>query len=460
MNIGPRARLALKITGYTLFALVAFVYAVHLTFPYERVRDKLVEQLSAKYDVKILGVERSWVPGRFALTGVTLTSRPAAAGQAPTVMFFKRVELDLKILPLLGKRVEVGLDVRTGNGSITGSVSYQGRDAVASLKLTHVPLATLPGITDAVGLPMDGNADGKVSLRLVNGDWSKKTAGGIELGCRVGCAVGDGVTKIYPKPQRPSDAALYRDGLTVPRILLDSFLIAIDIKDGQAKLRTFDLKSQDGEVEVDFAIKLARQTKDLGQSTINGCIRYKCAAEFQRKYPGLCIGSPIVDEQGMLNIKLSGQVGKMRRLPQRCDTNGGGDNAGAPTRPTLDTIPDVGGPSPTGTPPPLPTTTVTPTMPVPEPPPIERKPVPMPDDVNVPPPPMPAMPPGASGDGSGVMPPAMGGSGTMTPGSVPSGTVPSPSIPSPGSVPSPGGTFSPGSPGSAPPPAEIDSARP
>jgi type II secretion system protein N len=455
VTLGRRGRLALKIVGYGLLALVTFVYAIHLTFPYGRVRDKFVESLSGTYDVTVAGVDRSLVPGRFALTGVTLASRPKAVGQPSTTMYFKRVELDLKILPLLGKRVEVGLDVRTGSGAITGSIAYQGKDAVASLKLAHVPLATLPGITDAVGLPMDGNADGKVSLRLVNGDWSKKTAGGIELNCRVGCAIGDGVTKIYPKPQRPSDAALYRDGLTVPKILLDSFLIAIDIKDGQARLRTFDLKSQDGQVEVDFAIRLARATKDLGQSTINGCIRYKCAADFQRKYPGLCIGSPIVDEQGLLNIKLSGQVGKMRRLPQRCDTGGGsGDSAGTPTRPTFDTIPESGSPTGGPTPTPLPTTTVTPTMPVPEPPPLDRKPVPMPDDVNVPPPPMPAVPPGGSPDSTGAMPPAMGGSGTMSPGGMPS---PGGGLPSPGGgVPSPGGggTMSPGG-----GPVEVDSTR-
>lgn len=452
MNLGPRARLALKIGGYALLALVTFVYALHLTFPYGRVRDKFIESMSGTYDVTVSGVERSLVPGRFALTGVTLASRPKAVGQPITTMYFKRVELDLKILPLLGKRVEIGLDVMTGQGAITGTIAAKGKDLDASLKLRRVPLATLPGITDAVGLPMDGNADGKVALHLVNGDWSKKTVGAIELGCKVGCAVGDGVTKIYPKPQRPSDAALYRDGLTVPRIELDSFFIAIDIKNGDATMRTFDLKSQDGKVEVDFDIKLARATNQLGNSTINGCIRYQCAPDFQRKYPGLCIGSPVVDEQGMLNIKLSGQVSKMRRLPQRCDTGGGGggDSAGgAPVRPTLDAIPEViPGPTttPTSTPPtPSPTPMGSPTpppldKPVPEG--MDRKPVPMPDDVNVPPPPPPSsVPPTGAMPSTGSMPEPMGGSGTLSPGTTPS-TPPSPMVPSPGST-SPGSTAPP-----------------
>ena len=135
MNLGRRGRFALKIGGYALLALVVFVYAIHLTFPYQRVRDKLIESLSAKYDVTIAGVERSLVPGRFSLTGVTLASRPLAAGQPVTTMYFKRVEVDLKLLPLLGARLVAGLDVSTGSGSINGTVEQSGTTTIANFKL-------------------------------------------------------------------------------------------------------------------------------------------------------------------------------------------------------------------------------------------------------------------------------------------------------------------------------------
>lgn len=437
MTLGTRARTALKIGGYALLALVTFVYAIHLTFPYERVKDKLIEQLSAKYDVTISGVDRSLVPGRFALTGVTLASRPTVAGQPVTMMYFKRVELDLKFLPLLGKRVVAELDVSTGNGSIAGTVEQDGTTTIAHFKLRRVPLATLPGISDAVGLPMDGNADGKLSLRLPKGDWTK-AVGKFDLGCSVGCAVGDGVTKIYPKPTRPADAALYRDGLTVPKILIDRFAIGVDVGKGNASLRSFELVSADGKVEVDFDIKLARQ---IGNSTINGCIRYQCLPEFQHKYPGLCIGSPIVDEQGMLNIKLTGQVSRMRRLPQRCDTSGGGDDsAGTPSRPTLDTIPELVQPELTP-----PTTPITPMPPPPEPPPIERKA--MADDVggSGPPPMVPTEGSSLGTDRTGV-PPSPPGSSANYPTTPTSPGASATTVPSPSSG------------GSTPPP--YDTARP
>ncbi len=449
MTLGRRGLLALKIAGYAFLALVTFVYAIHLTFPYDRVRDKLVESLSSKYDVTISGVERSLVPGRFALTGVTLASRPAAAGQPITTMYFKRVELDLKLLPLLGKRLVAGLDISTGQGTIIGTVEQDGTTTIANFTLRHVPLATLPGISDAVGLPMDGNADGKVSLRLPKGDWTK-AVGKFDLGCNVGCAVGDGVTKIYPKPQRPADAALYRDGLTVPKIDIQRFAIGIDVAKGVAGLRSFEFLSDAGKVEVDFDIKLARA---IGNSMINGCLRYQCSAEFRLKYPGLCIGSPIVDEQGMLNVKLSGQVSKMRRLPQRCDTGGsgggGGDSAGGRSRPTLENIPDGAGDVVTPVP--------TPAMPVVEPPPMPR---PMADDIGGTQYP-PTTPPPPSGPGGSA---EVGSSGsTMSPGTTISPGVPSPVVPSPSGF-SPGGATTRGgtpgdSTGGVPPSNPDDSNR-
>ena len=452
LHLGPRARLALKIAGYTFLALVTFVYAIHLTFPYDRVRDKLIEQLGAKYDVTISGVDRSWVPGRFALTGVTLTSRPSAAGQPPTIMYFKRVELDLKILPLLGKRVVGELDISTGSGSITGTVEQDGTTTSASFKIKHVPMTSLPGISDAVGLPMDGFADGKVSLRLPNGDWTK-AVGKLELSCAGNCAVGDGVTRIYPKPMRPSDAAFYATGLVVPSIPIDRVALAVDVAKGQASLRSFELTSPAGKVEVDFDIRLAKQ---IGNSTITGCIRYQCSPDFRLGNEGkngpLCIGSPTIDEQGMMNIKLSGAVSRIRRLPQRCDTHGGDDSAGggAPTRPTIDAVPDVqpAVPSPV---PPTPVTTPTPMPPPPEPPALERS-KPMMDDVGGSVPPSAPVPV----EGSGAMP-TTGSSGGPSP------TVPTPSTEGrtyvPGGPQSPGSTYTPGGSTPPPPPPSVDSDR-
>src|SRR6185369_8077016 len=61
-RLGPRTRRVLRYTGMALLALVIFVFALQMTFPYNRVKDKIIEGLSDKYDVTIGGVERGFMP--------------------------------------------------------------------------------------------------------------------------------------------------------------------------------------------------------------------------------------------------------------------------------------------------------------------------------------------------------------------------------------------------------------
>lgn len=365
MALSPRVRGLLRYVGYVVLALVTFVFALHLTFPYERVRDRALEALQAKYDVTIDGVERSLVPGRFALTGVTLRSRPSVAGQPTTTMYFKRVEIDLAFAPLLSGKVQIGLDITTNKGSITGSIVQAKHETAYAFNLTKVPLTMIPGVSDAVGLPMYGNADGKVRLKLVRNDWSKAN-GVFELACTVGCTIGNGEAKIYPKSKRPGDEAWTKDGVAVPALQITRFKLAIDIVKGNAKKRTFELVSKDGEADVDVDIKLA---KVITESTITGCIRYKCSKELyarEPKFSSQCdFGSPVIDGKGMHHIKLLGKLSNVRRIGALCDgqqADGDGAASGGNDRPRFD-------PGPVEVVQPIVDAGVTPVEPPPPPPP-------------------------------------------------------------------------------------------
>lgn len=324
MTLSPRARLAARIAGYVLLGLITFVYALHLTFPYERVRDRMIETLAAKYDVAIGGVKRSVVPGRFSLTSVTLRSRPSVAGQPVTTMFFKEIEVDVAFLPLLKGTAEIGLDVNTGGGHLSGVIRASKTSLNVDFRLKRVPLSTIPGIADAVGLPLGGGGDGHVTLDLPKGDWTKAT-GKVNLSCTVGCTVGDDVSRVYPKAKREADQLMVKDGFVVKTISVGRFVLGIRIAKGEAKLDAFEFQSPDGEIAIDFSIKLAKKMND---SVITGCIRYKCAADYQAKSPAACdLGSPVVDRDGFHNIKLAGKLGTMKRLGAVCDAGGGGGAA-------------------------------------------------------------------------------------------------------------------------------------
>jgi type II secretion system protein N len=353
INLTPRQRFALKIAGFVFLGIITFIYALHLTFPYERVADKFKETLASKYVVTISKVKRSVMPGRFRMEGVTLTSRPSVVGQPVTTMFFKSVEVDVAFMPLLGGRAEIGLDVNTGSGGMTGTVKMSKTSLNVDFRLRRMPLSTIPGIADAVGLPLGGLGDGRIALNLPKNDWTK-ASGKVDLSCTVGCTVGDGVARVYPKAKREADALMVKDGFPVETVTISKFVLGITIAKGTARKDKFEFTSPDGEIALDFDIKLSKKIND---STITGCIRYKCAGAYLSKSPAACeLGSPAVDSEGFRNIKLTGKLGTMRRVGSVCEAGGGGggtdevfskdEGTHTRSRPALDTIAEP--PPPTG----------------------------------------------------------------------------------------------------------------
>ncbi|MBZ0231717.1 MAG: type II secretion system protein GspN, partial [Deltaproteobacteria bacterium] len=361
VHLSPRARFALKIAGFVFLGIVTFVYALHLTFPYERVAARMKEALATKYIVTISKVERSAVPGRFRMKGVTLTSRPSVEGQPVTTMFFQSVEVDVSFIPLLGGRAEVGLDIATGSGGMTGDVRMSKSSLNVDFRLKRMPLSTIPGIADAVGLPLGGLGDGRIRLDLPKNDWTK-ASGRVDLSCTVGCTVGDGVARVYPKAKREADALMVKDGFPVETIDISRFVLGIAIAKGEAKRDKFEFESPDGDIAIDFNIKLAKKIDD---SIITGCIRYRCSGDYLAKSPAACeLGSPAVDSDGFRNIKLTGKLDKMRRLGSVCEAGDSPDDVFTKdegtrvrTRPALDDIPEPQAaepaPTPTPTPPPI-----------------------------------------------------------------------------------------------------------
>jgi type II secretion system protein N len=324
---------------------------------------------------------------------VTLTSRPSVVGQPVTTMFFKSVEVDIAFIPLLGGKAEIGLDIATGSGGMSGTVKMSKSSLNVDFRLKRMPLATIPGIADAVGLPLGGLGDGRIALDLPKNDWTK-AKGRVDLSCTVGCTVGDGLSRVFPKARREADALMVKDGFPVETVTISRFVLGIVIAKGEAKRDKFEFDSPDGEIAIDFDIKLAKKIND---STIAGCIRYKCAGAYLSKSPAACeLGSPAVDSEGFRNLKLTGKLGTMRRVGSVCEADADGsdeiftkDEGTRRARPTLD--------APEPTPPPA--TTPTPIPPQIDPPVMGRPP--STPDVNT-------LEDNGSGNGTGTPGAAMG----------------------------------------------------
>jgi type II secretion system protein N len=327
-HLGPRTRKIARIAGYILLALVSFVFALQLTFPYDRVKAKAIEALSSKYDVSIRAVEPGFVPGRVYFKDMMLKTRPAKAGDDVTVFVIKELKVDLGILALLGSKASINIDATIGSGHIAGTVAFpfNGRGLSLDLEGSDLPSALLP-MRDLIGLPMSGKIDFGIDLELpseklktgkIGPNW-QKAEGMFSFDCTSGCTFGDGKTKLKPKLQNARQQAFAEGGIEFGKINVDTMTARVDIKDGHLELTKFDTKSQDGEIHVDFDLTLAPVLDD---SLVAGCLRFKGSESLAKREPkthaALTTTGANIGPDGLFHIRLDGKFQKMGRKAQAC----------------------------------------------------------------------------------------------------------------------------------------------
>lgn len=436
-HLGPRARKVARYGGFALVGLITFIFAFQLTFPFARVKDKVIELLSDKYDVTIGDVERGILPGRMYFKAVSLRTRPSAPDDTPTTFYIEQLEVNLGLFALLRGTASVKLDAKIGQGHIKGTIALSKDGTNVDLVGDDLPSASLP-MREALGLPMSGKVRFAFNLDLptdkskagkVGPSWTK-AEGNFDLACPSGCTIGDGKAKLKPKLKNRGQQAFAEGGIDIGKLNVDTLLASVEIKNGKLTITKFDVKSPDGELHVDFDLTL---NQDLQSSLVTGCLRFKGSDGLLKREPKThaaisTTGAP-VGPDNLFHIKLDGPLREMRRLGQVCGsaagTNMDNPGAGANPRPNLTVTPET---------------------------PTTRPPIPPPQQQVIPPPPTPTAPTPPSpmispmvqglmdaGTHEQVQAPSPGPNGEIVPGQLP---APPPNGPAP-VAPVPSGSASP-----------------
>ena len=365
-NFGPRTRKVLRALGFVLLFFVTFVFALQWTFPFDRVRDKVVEVLSAKYEVEINGVERGLIPGRVYFKAVTLRTRTTKADDVPTTFYIERLQVDVGLFALIGGKASVDIDAKIGPGHITGNIGLSKSATEIHLDGEGLPSGMLP-MKEAIGLPMSGKVDFSFDLDLPNqklktgraGPNWQKAVGGATFECASGCTFGDGKTKLKPKLKNNRNQAFAEGGIEFGKLNIQTLAAKIDISKGHLTVKKFDTKSEDGELHVDFDMTLAQAIDD---STVTGCLRFTGSQALlkrdARTHAAISTTGAPLGPDNLYHIRLDGKVKEMKRLGQVCGAGaaGGGDKSDT-SRPNLTIQPQEPPPAdaaaPTFTPPPM-----------------------------------------------------------------------------------------------------------
>ncbi|MGE0546843.1 MAG: type II secretion system protein GspN [Kofleriaceae bacterium] len=355
-------RKVVRVLGYVVLALVTFIFALQLTFPYERVKDRIEDQLSEKYEVTIASVERGVMPGRMYLNGVMLESRgkppppapstdpdaPPPPPTGPQKLIIKRLEIDVGLLALLGGTAEINFDAEISTGRVVGTIALSKAATAVEVEGISLPSGALP-VQDFTDLPMSGKLDFAFSLTLpkeknkngrVANDWTKAT-GSFSFDCATGCTFGPG--KMKPPVKDTRRQVVLGDGVQIGKLFVDKLAVRATIAKSKLELTKFELASKDGEVHVDYTMTLAPSFSD---SLVSGCLRFKDSPELLKREPktsaALTNSGAERRADGLFHIRLDGTFEKMKRLNQMCgpavksaNMDDPGGHGGGAERPTL-----------------------------------------------------------------------------------------------------------------------------
>ena len=355
-HLGNRARLALRYAGIAVVALIVFVFALQMTFPYNRVRAKVEESLQEKFDVKIGDVERGWLPGRVYFKAITLRTRQTKPNDPVTTFYIEKLEVDLGIFALLRGIASVDIDAKIGPGHIKGNLAVGKSGTNAHIDGVDLPGGSLP-MRALLGLPMTGKIEFSVALDLPNDtpkgggkpapNWAH-ASGKIDLSCPSGCTFGDGKTKLRPLLKNSSNQVMVGEGIDFGQVNIDSLVAKVEITPatsekgtGKLELKQFDAKSKDGELHIEYAMALE---KDFQESQVTGCLRFKGSDALQKREPKTyaaitTTGAEIHASDGLFHIKLTDRFRDMKKLNMECGPNvraiGNGENFTGVPKPNM-----------------------------------------------------------------------------------------------------------------------------
>ncbi|MEJ7603970.1 MAG: type II secretion system protein GspN [Kofleriaceae bacterium] len=365
---GPRTRKAIRIAGYILLALVSFVVALQLTFPYERVKSRIEDTLASKYDVKIGSVERGLIPGRMYLKSITLRTRPATSdvervmrleekserdrqmALLVTTFFIQELQIDVGLFAALTGKASIDFDATIGSGSIAGNITIGKSATEVAIEGEGLPSELLP-MREAIGLPLSGKVRFAFNLDLPNeklktgkvGPNWLKAAGNAMFQCPSGCTIGDGKTKLKAKLKKASQQEFVGEGIDFGKVMIQSLLAKVEVKKGKLAITKFEAKSDDGKLEVEYEMALQQNVDD---SEVEGCLRFEGSETLRKReaktHTALTTTGAQRGPDGLFHIRLDGKFKDMKRLPQSCGpgvpkdaATAGGSTSGGSSTPSL-----------------------------------------------------------------------------------------------------------------------------
>jgi type II secretion system protein N len=286
---GPKA-------GYPVFYLFCLVVFLSWTFPYEKLRDRIVTTFNAQQrnvshpqELQIDDLDSSFLTGVKA-KGVRLISPPVEAGKSPSILTIDEARARISLLGLLVGNKDVSFRIDAFDGTIKGTFEDSGKNRDVELDFDGVDVGRIDTIAANVGFPLDGRLTGNLKLSLPEGK-AVKANGAIALDIK-DMNAGNQKELTVKTPMGP---------FTLPRLKVGNLTVTGEAKDGVLKLTKLSASGGDVDVNGDGRVQL----RDVAtEAHLDANVRFKINDSYRTKNDKtkLLFGAPGSKEKPMLEM--------------------------------------------------------------------------------------------------------------------------------------------------------------
>lgn len=259
--------------AYPLFFLFSLVLGAYWTFPYDHVRDFIVQEVERGGDVQleITSLEPSWITGIEA-EGVRVAIVPDDPAEVPAELVLPEASARISLLSYLGGTTAVSYDVAlAGGGAMEGEYAQDETMTHVEAHLDAVDLRRIGLLRSAIGVPITGVANGDIDVTV--GAEAADTEGTARVTIR-DVSVADGET--------PIEIEGLGAGLTLEQLELGTLEFEMETERGAGRIETLHANGEDAELWGSGSIRLAQP---LSRSSIDMLVRIDFKESYRTSSP-------------------------------------------------------------------------------------------------------------------------------------------------------------------------------
>jgi len=256
---GKKKRRWLKVIGYPIFFLLILIPSLFNTFPFERVKGRVLREAEKRsgYRIEVALMEPSLLGG-LDLTNVRLYEKArrgrAVEGKPKPTFAFEQVSIQLGLLALLAGDITVSVSTDLFGGELSGTYGEETGGTGIEVRWSDLDLKKAKALEDYTGVEVGGIASGEAHVVLDKGRLSKANG---ELSVRFEQAM------ILGGKVR---------GFQLPPIQIGDLDLSAKVDKGRVSLKKLEAESPDINAQVEGTLSLSDKIENsrLNLKTIFG----------------------------------------------------------------------------------------------------------------------------------------------------------------------------------------------